>query len=140
MKDYYSLDLVFFSFSGFVVDRGKLSYSTSPSVMATASTENRNFPIPSFRDPRTVVHIFNLEITKGSFDYKFLTKLSNEQFYNTTPKVEKLKSLVFNDQMGLKIVSNHAFFSEVPRRSYSGNSDTVNFIIHAIDCEIETEK
>ncbi|MBW6187341.1 DUF1463 family protein, partial [Pseudomonas aeruginosa] len=31
MKDYYSLDLVFFSFSGVVVDRGKLQYSTAPS-------------------------------------------------------------------------------------------------------------
>ncbi|AHH05462.1 DUF1463 family protein (plasmid) [Borrelia miyamotoi] len=138
MKDYYSLDLVFFSFSGVVVDRGKLQYSTSPSVMAIASTEERNIPIPSFRDPRTVVHIFNLEITKGSFDYKVLTKLSNIQFYSPTSKIDKLKPLVFNDQMGLKIVSNHAFFSEIPNRGYTGNSDTVNFIIHAIDCEIES--
>ncbi|WAZ72375.1 DUF1463 family protein (plasmid) [Borrelia miyamotoi] len=138
MKDYYSLDLVFFSFSGVVIDRGKLQYSTSPSVMAIASTEERNIPIPSFRDPRTVVHIFNLEITKGSFDYKVLTKLSNAQFYTPTSKIDKLKPLVFNDQMGLKIVSNHAFFSEIPNRSYTGNSDAVNFIIHAIDCEIES--
>lgn len=137
MKDYYSLDLVFFSFAGMLIDRGKLQYSASPNVMATASTEERNIPIPSFRDPRTITHIFNLEITKGSFDYKVLTKLSNEQFYSSTSKKDKLKPLVFNDQMGLKIVSNSAFFSEVPSRSYTSNSDAVNFVIHAINCEIE---
>ncbi|AHH08978.1 DUF1463 family protein (plasmid) [Borrelia anserina] len=137
MKDYYSLDLVFFSFAGILIDRGKLQYSTSPNVMATASTEDRNIPIPSFRDPRTIVHIFSLEITKGSFDYKALTKLSNEQFYSATPKRDKLKPLVFNDQMGLKIISNSAFFSEVPSRSYTSNNEAVSFVIHAINCEIE---
>ncbi|AFI31798.1 MULTISPECIES: DUF1463 family protein [Borrelia] len=137
MKDYYSLDLVFFSFSGVLIDRGKLQYSTSPNVMATASTEERNVPIPSFRDPRTIIHIFNLEITKGSFDYKVLTKLSNEQFYGSSYKRDKLKSLVFNDQMGLKIISNSAFFSEIPSRTYASGSDTVNFVIHAINCEVE---
>ncbi|AWG43284.1 hypothetical protein CR532_04620 (plasmid) [Candidatus Borreliella tachyglossi] len=137
MKDYYSLDLVFFSFAGILIDRGKVQYSTSPNIMATASTEDRNVPIPSFRDPRTVTHIFNLEITKGSADYKALTKLSNDQFYSDSSKLEKLKPLVFNDQMGLKIISNSAFFSEVPSRSYANDSETVNFVIHAINCEVE---
>lgn len=80
--------------------------------MAKASTEDRNFPIPSFRDPRTVVHIFDLEVSKGSLDYKLLTKLSNEQFYENVPKSKKLKRLVFNDQMGLKIISNSAFLQK----------------------------
>ncbi|UPA12649.1 DUF1463 family protein [Borrelia venezuelensis] len=137
MKDYYSLDLVFFSFAGMLIDRGKLQYSTSPNVMATASTEEKNVPIPSFRDPRTIIHIFSLELTKGSFDYRILTKFSNEQFYYSTSKKDKLRPLVFNDQMGLKIISNSAFFSEVPSRTYANNNDTVNFIIHAINCEIE---
>ncbi|WP_024653715.1 DUF1463 family protein [Borrelia persica] len=137
MKDYYSLELVFFSFAGMLIDRGKLQYSTSPNIMATASTEDRNIPIPSFRDPRTVIHIFSLEITKGSFDYKILTKLSNEQFYGSNFKRDKLKSLVFNDQMGLKIISNSAFFSEIPSRTYASSSDTVNFVIHAINCEVD---
>nr|WKT13947.1 DUF1463 family protein [Borrelia sp. BU AG58] len=137
MREYYSLDLVFFSFAGFLIDRGRIQYLTSPSTMATASTEDRNVPIPSFRDPRTVTHIFNLEISKGSFDYKILTKLTNEQFYSNSSKLEKLKPLVFNDQMGLKIVSNSAFFAEVPSRSYANDNETVKFVIHAINCEVE---
>ncbi len=91
MKEYYSLDLIFFSFNDNLIDRGTLEYSTEPNVMAKASTEDRNFPIPSFRDPRTVVHIFDLEISKGSLDYKLLTRLSNEQFYGNLPKAKKLK-------------------------------------------------
>ncbi len=137
MKEYYSLDLIFFSFNDNLIDRGTLEYSTEPNVMAKASTEDRNFPIPSFRDPRTVVHIFDLEISKGSLDYKLLTRLSNEQFYGNLPKAKKLKRLVFNDQMGLKIISNSAFFAEIPTRKYSSDNDTVKFTIHAINCDVE---
>lgn len=71
--------------------------------MAKASTEDRNFPIPSFRDPRTVVHIFDLEVSKGSLDYKLLTKLSNEQFYENVPKSKKLKDWCLTIKWDLKL-------------------------------------
>ncbi|WP_234931413.1 DUF1463 family protein [Borreliella garinii] len=43
MKEYYSLDLIFFSFNNNLIDRGTLEYSTEPNVMAKASTERQKF-------------------------------------------------------------------------------------------------
>ncbi|ANA43812.1 hypothetical protein AXX13_P08 (plasmid) [Borrelia hermsii HS1] len=139
MEQYYDLRNIFFSIGGNEVQGGKLELTSEPTTRAVASSEDRGFPVVSFRDPRTITFIFNIEVTIGSYEYKLLTKLSKDQFYNThQSKTAKMLDLVFNDLEDIKIVSQYAFFAEEPSRSYSAEAEKVTFEIRAVNCTVNT--
>ncbi|AWG43355.1 hypothetical protein CR532_05250 (plasmid) [Candidatus Borreliella tachyglossi] len=131
----YNLTEVYFSILGHQLHSGKIEFSSEPSTRAVVSAEDKGTPVISFRDPKTVTYIFNIEVTLGSHDYILLTELSDEQFDNVTvSKNEKIGDLVFNDHIATKIISNHAVFTEAPSRNYSAEADKVTFEIRAINC------
>ncbi|WP_024654660.1 DUF1463 family protein [Borrelia hispanica] len=135
MDNAYQLEDVYFSVNGTKIIGGKLELSSEPTTRATFSNEDKGVPVVSFRDPRTIVYIFNIEVSIGSYEYGILTDLSSEQFYTLGKnKNEKFLSIVFNDRIQTKIISNYAVFTEEPSRSYSAESEKVTFEIRAMNC------
>ncbi|UPA18615.1 DUF1463 family protein [Borrelia puertoricensis] len=138
MTQCYDLRNIVFSIGGHEIQSGKLELTSEPTTRAVASSEDRGMPIVSFRDPRTIVFIFNIEVSIGTYDYKLLTKLSKDQFYNISKsKNERMLDLVFNDLEDIKIISNSAFFAEEPSRSYSVEAEKVTFEIRAVGCTVD---
>ncbi|ACH94021.1 DUF1463 family protein [Borrelia duttonii] len=108
MNQVYSLTKIFFSIKDKQIQSGKLELTSEPTTRAVSSTEDMGLPVVSFRDPKTITFIFNVEVTIGSYDYKQLTDMSQNQFYNVEESThEKLLKLVFNDFENIHIVSNH---------------------------------
>ncbi|ACH93992.1 DUF1463 family protein [Borrelia duttonii] len=141
MDQVYSLTKIFFSIKDKQIQSGKLELTSEPTTRAVSSTEDMGPPVVSFRDPKTITFIFNVEVTIGSYDYKQLTDMSQNQFYNAEESThEKLLSLVFNDFENIHIVSNHAFFAEEPSRSYAAEAEKVTFEIRAINCKVKKTK
>ncbi|AYE37099.1 hypothetical protein DB313_06240 (plasmid) [Borrelia turcica IST7] len=132
----YNLTEVYFSIAGHQLHSGKIEFTSEPTTRATISSEDKGIPVISFRDPKTITYIFNIEVTIGSHDYILLTELSDEQFDNTSvSKLDKASDLVFNDHIATKIISNNAIFTESPSRSYSAEAEKVSFEIRAINCQ-----
>ncbi|AHH11523.1 DUF1463 family protein (plasmid) [Borrelia coriaceae] len=138
MSQYYDLSNIVFFIGGVEIQGGKLELTSEPTTRAVASSEDRGFPVISFRDPRTIVFIFNIEVTIGSYEYKLLTKLAKDQFYDISKsKNAKMLSLAFNDLQDIKIISQYAFFSEEPSRNYSAEAEKVTFEIRAVNCTVD---
>ncbi|ETZ17388.1 putative cytosolic protein [Borrelia duttonii CR2A] len=98
MEQVYSLTKIFFSIKDKQIQSGKLELTSEPTTRAVSSTEDMGLPVVSFRDPKTITFIFNVEVTIGSYDYKLLTDMSQNQFYNVEESThKKLLKLVFND-------------------------------------------
>ncbi|AFI31866.1 DUF1463 family protein [Borrelia crocidurae] len=136
----YDLRNVYFSIDDRQINGGKLEYDVEPKELAVLSAEDRGFPIASFRDPNTLVHIFNIEVTLGSENYLLLNELAKSQFFSKESKENKYKAIVFNDGIDTKIVSNNAVFTEIPTKNYSAEADKVTFVIKAINCKITKPK
>ncbi|WP_346313322.1 DUF1463 family protein [Borrelia miyamotoi] len=136
MNNLFNIKDIYFSIGGNQINSGKLEITTEPSSRAVISSEDRGMPIVSFRDPKTITYIFNIEVTLGSQDYILLTQLADEQFYNMNiSKHDKILDLVFNDHIATKIISNTAVFTEEPSRSYSAEAEKVTFEIRAVNYE-----
>lgn len=134
----FEMKNIFFSIGGSEITQGKLEYSTDPSEVAIMSAEDRGCPVASFRDPNTLTHIFNIEVTMTTTSYYILHKLLHKQVYAKEKKEDKYLPLVFNDGHGFKIESNNALFSDIPTQNYVTESEKVTFVIKAINCWSET--
>ncbi|OJH14136.1 hypothetical protein ER70_10475 (plasmid) [Borreliella bissettiae] len=133
---FYDLREVYFSIGGVQLHSGKLELTSEPTTRAVISSEDKGMPVISLRDPKTITYVFNIEVTLGSNDYRLLTELSDEQFYNMdVRKEDKMLDLAFNDRIATKIISNYAIFTEEPSRSYSAEAEKVSFEIRAINCQ-----
>ena len=125
MVSLYDMREIFFTINGIEIEDGKIEYDCDPKEFAYLSSEDRGYPTASFRDPRTVNHIFNVEVTLGSLSYHKLNDLSHAQFYVRQRKEDKYKSLVFNDGFSIKITTNHALFTEMPSRNYVTEAEKI---------------
>lgn len=125
---------IFLSIDGIEITQGKLEYSTDPSEIGTMSAEDRGCPVASFRDPKTLVHNFNIEVTLATESFYHLNQLFYRQVYERQRKEDKYKPLVFNDGHGFKLETNNAIFTEMPSRNYVTEAEKVTFVIKAINC------